>query len=231
MKIEKRIIDGNFEQGVDARDLWLKLKSKRQFGDWIKTRLARLKENADFQTYSRNREKLGRPSIEYFLTLDAAKGICMLEDNDVGDKIRQYFIKIEKQVTAKPTINTLAKHTSINVQIQNSKNINSTNSRNGGVAKIQDYNRQNCKIHTNLYPHEIVNHGKNIGLKSKDYSSAKAVLRIINPEIASAMSLADELVCQGKDINEVSSITKKVIPIYKEIMNIGIIPKELSIIE
>lgn len=89
------------EQLVDARELHTALNNKRQFSDWIKQRIEQygFVENVDFATYSQICEKPqgGRPTIEYALTLDTAKEIAMVENNEQGRKIRRYFIDVEKR--------------------------------------------------------------------------------------------------------------------------------------
>jgi len=94
VKIEQR---GGIET-VNARDLWKALESKQQFGDWIKTRLELFSENTDYLIHkSMNNPLGGRPTVDYYLTIDTAKHLCMLERNEIGKKIRQYFIDVEKQ--------------------------------------------------------------------------------------------------------------------------------------
>ena len=89
------------EQLVNARDLYKALNNKRQFSDWIKQRIEQYGfiENIDFTTFSQFCEKPqgGRPTTEYALTLDTAKEIAMVENNEQGRKIRRYFIEVEKK--------------------------------------------------------------------------------------------------------------------------------------
>jgi phage anti-repressor protein len=97
--IKKVTINGEEQMGVNARDLWEALKSKRQFGNWIQDRLVGFEEGVDFTVNKIvNGENKGRfAATEYTLTLDTAKHLAMLERNEIGKQIRQYFIEFEKE--------------------------------------------------------------------------------------------------------------------------------------
>ena len=89
---------------VNARDLHEFLGSKRKFSDWIKAKIdrLRLRENTDYITVSQNCE-IARGGyqtvVDYFVTLDIAKHIAMMENTDRGFEVRDYFIQCEKQLT------------------------------------------------------------------------------------------------------------------------------------
>ncbi len=91
------------EKLVDARELHEKLENKRQFSDWIKQRIEQYGfiENVDYTTFhnfvKRENSNLGSKTTEYALTLDTAKEIAMVENNEQGKKIRRYFIEVEKK--------------------------------------------------------------------------------------------------------------------------------------
>lgn len=92
----------NEEQIVDARELFNGLRSNNtqtKFTDWISEKINKygFVENTDFISFSQKNEKGGRPTIEYALTLDTAKEIAMVENNEQGRKIRRYFIEVEKK--------------------------------------------------------------------------------------------------------------------------------------
>lgn len=55
-------------------------------------------ENVDFVVFPQFGEnpKGGRPSIEYALSIDAAKELSMVEGNEKGKQARKYFIECEK---------------------------------------------------------------------------------------------------------------------------------------
>jgi phage anti-repressor protein len=92
------VINGYEQLVVNARELWQKLGSKQEFSNWIKNRIADFTEGVDFTVDKViNGENKGRFSAtEYTLTLDTAKHLAMLERNENGKKIRQYFIEIER---------------------------------------------------------------------------------------------------------------------------------------
>ena len=97
IRIDRTQINGAEVNSVNARDLHKVLESRYQFADWIKTRLEETdaRENIDYIVFSEKSEK-GRPLIEYALTTDIAKEIAMLERNEIGKKVRRYFIEVEK---------------------------------------------------------------------------------------------------------------------------------------
>ena len=97
---QKALIDGQMQDVYDARLLHEKLGSKRQFVDWIKTRLKDFVENVDYISFSRDCEKPlgGRPVSEYLLTIDTAKLISMQEKSPMGKAVRRAFVDFEKKV-------------------------------------------------------------------------------------------------------------------------------------
>ena len=107
-KVEEGIVpiyeSNSKEKLINARELFYKLRGKEtktKYNDWIKDRITKYKflENVDFIGFSLKNEKPigGRPTKEYYLTIDTAKEICMIENNDTGRKIRRYFIEIERR--------------------------------------------------------------------------------------------------------------------------------------
>ena len=94
-------INGEVQQTVNARELHAFLESKQDFSTWIKNRVEQYDfvENQDFIKLHKKMElsKTGQMGIEYYITLDMAKELAMVERNEKGKQARQYFITCEKQ--------------------------------------------------------------------------------------------------------------------------------------
>lgn len=98
INITTATINNEEVNAVNARELWQKLKSKRQFGNWIKDRLDGFTEGQDYAVNKNVKGDDGRfQPTDYIISLDVAKHIAMLERNEQGRKIRQYFIEVEKE--------------------------------------------------------------------------------------------------------------------------------------
>lgn len=84
---------------VNARELHEFLENKRQFADWIKQRIEQYGfiENEDY-SISQICEKGHRAKIEYAISIDMAKELSMVENNEKGKAARKYFIQCEKQI-------------------------------------------------------------------------------------------------------------------------------------
>ena len=87
---------------VNARELHAFLEVKSKFADWFKNRVSEFGfvENSDFVSVSKILESGGR-SIEYYISIDMAKELSMLERNDKGKQARLYFIECERIAKAK----------------------------------------------------------------------------------------------------------------------------------
>ena len=83
--LHSQTIDGNAVETVNAKELHEFLEVRSKFADWIKNRISEydFTVNQDFTTVSKNLENGGR-SIEYYITLDMAKEISMVERNEKG---------------------------------------------------------------------------------------------------------------------------------------------------
>lgn len=85
---------------ANAENLFKFLNPDTKFADWITRRISQYGfiENQDYvvkTTYTGR-----RPRKEYFITLDMAKELCMVENNERGKEARRYFIKCEQELQA-----------------------------------------------------------------------------------------------------------------------------------
>lgn len=102
VQITARAIGEQEVQTVNARELHEYLEVGKVFANWIKDRIAQYKfnENEDFIVFSDSGKNPlgGRPSEEYYLSLDMAKELAMVERNAKGREVRKYFIRCEQQL-------------------------------------------------------------------------------------------------------------------------------------
>lgn len=108
------IIEHDGKQAVNARELHQKLGNKRQFANWIKQRIEQygFVENQDYEFFNKfvKNSNGGRSRIEYALSLDMAKELCMIENNERSTEIYKYITTLDKGNTlAKSNIDKLDK--------------------------------------------------------------------------------------------------------------------------
>ena len=109
IKLNEQTINNEMVQTVNARELHTFLEVGKVFATWIKNRLDTLGsiEGQDYlilkgesllpQTGKQTNDgRGGHNRLEYFVTLDTAKHLAMMEKNDRGFQVRQYFITCEK---------------------------------------------------------------------------------------------------------------------------------------
>lgn len=88
---------------VNARELWAFVESKQDFSTWIKGRIQKygLTQGIDFiapQNYGAPKSTTyAQERIDYFLTIDTAKELAMVENNVKGREVRRYFIECERR--------------------------------------------------------------------------------------------------------------------------------------
>jgi phage anti-repressor protein len=102
--IKITVSDG--KQTVNARDLHEALGVGRDFSNWIKGRIEEYGfvegEKADYHL-AKSGEVVNRPQGGgtpgdlYLLSVDMAKELAMVENNETGRKIRRYLIRIEQE--------------------------------------------------------------------------------------------------------------------------------------
>jgi len=106
IKVEKNRVIGKLV--VNARDLHVFLEVGKDFSTWLKGKFRKYGfiENVDYvriffditgnKTDLSNRGINGVNRIEYGISLDVAKELGMVQNNERGRQIRQYFIEVER---------------------------------------------------------------------------------------------------------------------------------------
>ena len=107
IKLQPQTINGNTIETVSARELHEFLGNGDMFANWIKHRVEKygFVENQDFISFlvATKKPNGGRPSQEYYITLDMAKQLAMVENNEKGMQVRKYFIECEKKLNSTTT--------------------------------------------------------------------------------------------------------------------------------
>ena len=102
ISLTQSAINGELQQTVNARELHEFLGNGDMFANWIKNRVEKygFVENQDYVSFlvATKKPNGGRPSQEYYITLDMAKQLAMVENNEKGMQVRKYFIECEKRL-------------------------------------------------------------------------------------------------------------------------------------
>ena len=95
------VYQGDISPLVDGRELHSFLKVGTKFSDWMKDRIEKYEfvEGVDFTSFPKKRKAQNTwvTTIEYTLTIDMAKEISMVQNNERGSEARKYFIVVEKK--------------------------------------------------------------------------------------------------------------------------------------
>jgi len=100
--VSRDYFDGEELLSADARCLHKFLGVGRVFAAWIKERIEKydFQEGIDFIALSNSGKRVaqdgGANRIDYILTIDMAKELAMIENNDKGHQVRRYFLQCEK---------------------------------------------------------------------------------------------------------------------------------------
>lgn len=217
MSFVDRQINDKMTKTVNLRELHTKLKNGDEFAHWIKDRIGQYDfvENQDYIRVGNlpKNSKGGRPSVEYYGTINMAKELAMVERNAVGKIARRYFIQCEEELRNQRveersriddlfTNDFLEQNLDVRHQRQNSNVINAMNVYSEvdaveGRKKAQNYNKRNCVAITDRTPKSWRDQGVAMGYPRRVTCSAKEVARWVQPEMACARSIADQLVQDG----------------------------------
>jgi anti-repressor protein len=107
IQITKTQIGAENVNSVNARNIHIYLEVKTAFSNWIKRAIDKYDfiENED---YAVAKNGIGNNAfIDYIVSMDMAKELCMVENNQIGRDTRKHFIDVEKQSNKPLTIEQL----------------------------------------------------------------------------------------------------------------------------
>ena len=99
INITKTTINNEEINAVNARELHDRLGVKTRFNDWMQRRINEygFEDGVDFTVLKNEYGKNGQfKPTEYIISIDMAKELAMVENNERGREIRRYFIEVEK---------------------------------------------------------------------------------------------------------------------------------------
>lgn len=172
------IYKGEGGQVVDARELHEFLNVGKDFSNWIKDKFEKYGfiEDDDYTPILANRSdgKAGKPRIEYALTINTAKEIAMVENNDKGRVVRRYFIEVENRTrlqqpkpmttaeiiaaSAQQLVEMERKVSSLNTKITNALDVFTTPAKDDWRHEMNEKINQMCinnGLSYSVFRHEI----------------------------------------------------------------------------
>jgi|GEM_PF-340896 len=111
IKISKNEIGNTEVNSVNSREIYEYLEVKTDYSEWIKRAINKYDfiENIDYIRSELSLPKNGerdlsglQGKIDYIVTLDMAKELCMVSNTLKGKETRKYFIECEKKLYSKP---------------------------------------------------------------------------------------------------------------------------------
>lgn len=210
---------------VSARELYEFFGNSERFSRWWdRYSDYGFEKGNDYTPYQYVHPMNNQDTDDYLLTIDMAKEISMLQRNEKGKEARKYFIEVEKEVRRffenKNLINLIMSNAPIEEQIQNSKDTNKTIQEKYNC----EYSKINAKITKDIsgkYPAEWKEEAKKKGIKAINRTSGKEAIRKLEPDLAIAISTADDCLCSNMSINDSIEIGKLSIPLAKKIVEIN----------
>lgn len=199
---------------VSARDLHRFLQVKTRFTLWVSRVLEKYEfvENDDYVLF--NFDTFDNQKVNYALTLDCAKQIAMVQNNQKGKEARKYFIQCEKIAKQYNSLNAVEKEGIKRVnQVEGTFGVRdylvNRFGKSKGVSTFIWWSKTSHKGVTGRTTSKTKKLGLEMGLKSKDRASAKEIVRTIEPHNAFGLYVADLSVMGGASSDLAINIGKQ----------------------
>lgn len=113
IKIEKTTLNGAEVSSVNSREIYDYLEVDTHYATWIKRAIEKygFEEGLDFQLFKNEKSNSNNPMMDYIVTLDMAKELCMVSNTEKGKEVRKYFIACEKKLNAPMSFEEMARQT------------------------------------------------------------------------------------------------------------------------
>jgi len=97
IKVTKTAVNGEIIDSVNSREIYEYLEVDSKYNDWIKRVIERydFTEGEDFTILRIENGK--NVFLDYIVTLDMARELCMISSTPKGKEVRKYFIDIAKE--------------------------------------------------------------------------------------------------------------------------------------
>ena len=224
IKVVQKDFNGEKKRFVNARELYQWLGVGRDFSNWIKDRIKKYDfvENLDYfiafakfgdglSTQSKGKiidAKTGKilPK-EYVVSVDMAKELAMVENSEIGKKVRKYFIRVEgdfKKVMRIATldpkiINQLASEFLETREETKDYRKDFTDCINNFVA-VKDYAIYTNMLYTFLFLEKAKEYRKLLNLAKKDFTRNYMYEEILLTIGAFETGLAGEIEKEFKEL-------------------------------
>ena len=99
MALDIQIYENNNKHLVSIRDLHRIMEVSIQFSIWANRALEKYEEGVDYWKEETNSVSVGRPAVDYKITIGVAKEIAMAQNTEKGLLVRKYFRDCEEKFT------------------------------------------------------------------------------------------------------------------------------------
>ena len=183
-------------QAINARELHGFLEVGRDFSNWIKDRIVKYEftENVDYVRVAKNGVGInqGFQPIDYYISLDMAKELAMVENNEQGKIARRYFIDCERQLK-QPKELTRLEILQIAMQAEQ-ENIALRGQLEQAQPKINHYDKVVARNQTLLNATQV---GQKIGLSAFKLNNFLEMLKVYNRAVKRSRVFAQWFVDNG----------------------------------
>ena len=222
MSIEFEVINGEvFANATAMCQAFGKRPSKWLELDTTKRYIVALQAKSENRTLVETRHGGANPGtwVHEKLILKLAQWLDVEFEIWCDERISE-IIKAANEPEKDSNVLVLESHTKRPVQVSNSKAANGFSFAKGGVEAIRDWSINIVKEISGRYPGELKRYGRQRGLKSKQCSSGKEVVRNLYPDKAAGISIGDYLYSHGVEDREAINLAKSTLPLFQKLIEI-----------